>query len=201
MDRLRHLTLALLLAIVALGCEEKPKADAPARFAGVQKAATAKAASFCDKSWSGGKGPAFALPATRPLANEAARTVAKGWRWVNVWATWCRPCVEEMGLLGRWKDAFSRDGADVAFELLSIDEEANQEALLKWRDKNLPGPIRWIKSEADFPPWLDTLEVDRAAAIPIHALIDPAGKLRCVRVGAIHDQDYGAVRALISSAQ
>jgi hypothetical protein len=32
----------------------------------------------------------------------------------------------------------------------------------------------------------------------VHALVDPTGALRCVRVGSIHEQDYGAARDLIS---
>jgi hypothetical protein len=35
------------------------------------------------------------------------------------------------------------------------------------------------------------------ASIPIHALVDPSGALRCVRVGSIHAQDYGAARELM----
>ena len=42
------------------------------------------------------------------------------------------------------------------------------------------------------------LGVDAGAALPVHALVDPAGALRCVRVGAIHDRDYGAVKALLA---
>src|SRR6185436_14226763 len=122
---------------------------------------------------------------TRPLEGSAAAPAATGWRWLNVWATWCGPCVEEMGLLVKWRDALTREGAPVSFELLSIDSPDAEPELKKWQAKTLPGPIRWLRSDDDFPPFLDTLGIDRAAAIPIHVLIDPAGGVRCVRVGAI----------------
>ena len=103
-----------------------------------------------------------------------------------------------MGVLNRWREAFTRDSVPVTFELLSIDEESAQPALEEWSAKNLPGPISWLRSEADLGPFLDGLGVERSSAIPIHVLIDPKGMVRCVRLGAIHEQNYGSVRDLVT---
>ena len=198
MDRLRHLTLVLALA--AWGCDEKPQGAAPQRFVGVQKSAAGKqAARLCDKTWEPGQGPAFALPPLRPLEGGAAKP-AKGWRWVNVWATWCTPCIEELGLLQRWREGFEKESLGVTFELLSIDESEAEGALKGWLKKNLPGQVHWLRAQADFDPWLESVQVERGAAIPIHLLVAPDDRLRCVRVGAIHDQDWGAARALVGGA-
>lgn len=201
MDRLRHLTLGLALLALA-GCDEKTPGEAPSRFAGVAKPAAGPSASaVCDKTWESGKGPQVSLPPLRPLPGEAAAAApAGGWRWVNLWATWCVPCIEEMGLLGDWRDALARDGTPVAFELLSIDEPDAEAALKGWLKKKLPGTVRWIRSSEDVGPWLESIGVAKDAAIPIHALFGPDGRLRCVRVGAMHAQDWGAVRATIRSA-
>jgi thiol-disulfide isomerase/thioredoxin len=125
---------------------------------------------------------------------------AKGWRWVNVWATWCVPCVEEMGLLANWKNALEKDGLPVSFELLSVDESDAEEKLKGWQKKELPGPVKWVKNKDDVGPWLESIGATADSAIPIHALVAPDGKLRCTRVGALHAPDYGSVRALIASA-
>ncbi|QQR91773.1 MAG: hypothetical protein IPJ88_08740 [Myxococcales bacterium] len=54
---------------------------------------------FCDVRAELSKAPEFHLP---ELASEPSST-PKGWRWINVWATWCKPCIEEMPRLAAWK--------------------------------------------------------------------------------------------------
>ena len=188
----------LVMSVLLLGCDEKPEGPAPSRFASVKKTTQASSTAFCDKSYPAvGEGSKkFLAPALRDFGPKTA--AQSGWTWLNVWATWCKPCVEEMGVLNRWREAFTKDGVPVHFELLSIDETSAQPALEEWSAKNLPGPIGWIRSEQDFGPFLDSLNVERTAAIPIHVLIDPKGMVRCVRVGAIHEQNYGAVKSFIS---
>jgi hypothetical protein len=102
-----------------------------------------------------------------------------------------------MALLLRWRDGFSREGLPVTFELLSIDDSSQGKALEAWRSRKLPGPIRWLRSDEDLGPLLASLGVGADASIPIHALVDPSGRLRCVRVGAVHEQDYGAAREIL----
>ena len=188
---------ALLLLLAA--CDEKPSGPAPERFASVKKVKQSQAA-FCEKSYPAqGEGSRKYLPApVRPFGLPEAKAAGKSWTWVNAWATWCKPCVEEMGVLNRWREAISREGLPLSFELLSIDETSAKPELELWRDKNLPGPIHWLRAEEDFAPFLEGLGIDRNAAIPVHVLVDPQGMLRCVRVGAIHEQNYGAVRDLIA---
>jgi hypothetical protein len=102
-----------------------------------------------------------------------------------------------MPLLERWKSSLQKDGVAVELELWSVDEsEADLSSALH---RPMPGRVRWIKKADDLAPLLEQLGVDRASAIPVHALIDPSGALRCVRVGAIGEESYGAVKALLGS--
>lgn len=202
---------ALLLGLaLAAGCREStPSAGeaTPERFAGVRRQAApgGEPSPFCERSYpAAGEGARrFVAPPLRPLPGPEDRGApagpgGSGWTWVNLWATWCDPCVEEMELLGRWRDGLSRDGTTVRLELLSIDDAEQEQALVAARAKGLPGPVRWLRSGADLAPLLDALGVARDAMIPIHALVDPSGALRCVRVGAIHEQDYAAVKGLLA---
>ncbi len=210
------LALALVVAAAAPGCKAKGASSAPAaaaapspgRFAGVakKKTTTEAAGRFCEKSYPAkGEGSVQYEPApTRPLPVAGESSPPEGpapagaWTWVNVWATWCTPCLDEMALLGRWRKGLSSAGTPLQLELLSVDQTEASDALAKTIRSGLPGPARWLRSAEDLEPFMKKLGVDAGAALPVHALVDPAGALRCVRVGAIHDRDYGAVKALLA---
>lgn len=206
----RVFAAAVLLSVV--GCEAAPAADEPkpSRF----NAATKKngpsdkaARSFCEQTFAGGEsGIAWTAPAeralpapqtfTRPAAGAAAKNA--GWKWVNLWATWCRPCVEELALLDRWQSALEKDGLPISIELYSVDD--GEADLANWLKKHpMPGTVRWLEGgAAGLPAVLATMQVPTNSPIPVHALVDGNNKLRCVRVGAVHDEDYAAIKAIIA---
>jgi thiol-disulfide isomerase/thioredoxin len=197
--------LAVTCSLFVLsGCDDARPATAeppPSRFNSVKRDAGNKAASsFCEVSWPAGeKKQAFSAPATKPLPVplDAAKS-AGGWRWVNLWATWCHPCIEEIGLLAKWETSLKKDGIPLDLELYSVDDDAA--ALSAWLGKKkMPGTVKWLAGgAADLPAVLTSLGVDKAAGIPVHALVDPSGALRCVRTGGVHDEDYGAVKSILT---
>ena len=203
---LRAFALSLLLVSTACG-QAEPPAGTGRRVAAVKAEKPAGAANdgggFCEKAYptTGPEARRFEWPPLQPLPVPEvadAPAVMHGWLWVNVWATWCQPCLAEMALLGKWTRALDDEGRAIRLELLTIDVAEQTEALKQRLNAGLPGRARWLRSEADFGPFLDLLGVDRHAAIPIHALVDPQGMLRCVRVGAISGQDYAAIKGILT---
>ncbi len=150
-------------------------------------------AGFCDKHWPAGAKPLGAGPTA--TARNGAKAGSGGWRWLNFWATWCKPCLEEMPMLGRWRDGLVKDGVDFTLELWSVDEDA--EALAAREAKGLPGPVWQVASASALGDWLESLGADREAVLPIHALVDPKGDLRCLRLGSVRPADYPKVRKLV----
>jgi len=196
---LRH--LILLSAFALSGCPDggkpKPPPTTGGRTAAVQ-APTDLGSGFCEKTWPP-NARRFARPTERPLPAGVERASQKGaWTWVNVGATWCVPCIEEMSLLARWRSAMSREGSPFALELWTIDAAADAEKLKARVEQGLPGPVHWLP-QAAIDPFFAHLGVQKGTPIPIHALVDPTGHLRCVRVGAIHGRDYGQVKQVLSS--
>lgn len=199
----RHRVALLAVACLLVACEPStPEGQAPSRFASVRKEANARAAAaFCEKQW-----PAEAAGARRyaeiperpvPGAPAAAAASGRSWKWINLWATWCLPCVEEIGLLGRWKSSLERDGIALDLELWSVDDDGAK--LVDYLEETaMPGRVRWLRAAKDLPAVLGSLGVDQTSAIPVHALVDGGGNLRCVRVGSVHDEDYGAVKTMLS---
>lgn len=95
---------------------------------------------------------------------------------VNVWATWCSPCIKEMPLLAEF--ASSQHAHDVEVIGIALDEP---EAVQAWLER-LPSP---------YPHYLDTpghrdasvILGNSAGVLPYTVLIDAEGKLRKQRIG------------------
>ena len=209
MDRLRHLVTMGCVALLALGaaaCGGKGGNGAVAvdaassRVAAVPSENDPKAAeSFCDKHWPGEGAttmPFSGGPARKDIGGKPLAAVAGEWRWVNFWATWCAPCLEEMPLLGRWRDALQKEGLGLSLELWSVDED---ETKLRQRVAQgaMPGPVQWVEGPTALATYLQKLGMDPDSMLPIHMLVDPNDKLRCVRIGAVGANDYGVVRKLL----
>lgn len=188
----------ILLALLFACSDPAPSGPAPRRV-DVVKAAPADEADiqrFCDIQPTGDDAPLLQLP---PLADEPA-SKPTGWRWLNVWATWCGPCVEELPLLGRWETSLRAGGTDVDLQLLTFDAEAVAvERFVKKHPELSPlldGGMR-IRSTEDIGPWLATLGLPPSSAIPLHVFADPQGRVRCIRSSAIGSHDERTVAALL----
>src|SRR3954471_12941537 len=116
MDRLSAVTIALALVACDKGGGDPPASRVDNAKVGAHQAATVEA--FCDYlAKDDASGPAITWP--QLAAGQAAPGPAKGWRWLNVWATWCKPCVEELPRVVRWQPKLG--GVDETF--ISIDEK------------------------------------------------------------------------------
>ncbi len=204
---LKRLMCTVAIALAASACNDTPQNAAvttSSRFAAAKRAPTAAASSFCEVQFPKGEArKPFVAPAARELPASlltatAAPVAGKGWRWVNLWATWCHPCVEEMGLLTKWRDALRKDGVAIEMEMWSVDDDAP--ALEEFvKHHTLPGALHWMRASADLPATLSALGADPGSPIPVHALVDADNAVRCVRVGSVHEDDYGAIKALLSA--
>lgn len=180
MDRLSALTLLALLS-----CDKGGRQEEPASRTNAAKVITKKTdvAAFCDKQ---PKTP-FAAP---PLAAGALEP-AKTWRWINVWATYCKPCIEEMPRLVKWQ---AKMGFDLQF--ISVDEDAQDIDAFRKLHPETP-ETKQLKPDTQ-GAWFTQLGLDGAAPIPVHVFIDSENVVRCVRAGGVREQDLAAVEALFA---
>ncbi|MBM4393033.1 MAG: TlpA family protein disulfide reductase [Deltaproteobacteria bacterium] len=180
----------LLSLLLACPSSDKPSAPPLSRVDAVA-AAPKKAVdvgAFCEDR----SGKAFALPQTEAPADNPA-----GWTWVNVWATWCKPCVEEMPMIVRWQEKLKAAGTDVALQFLSVDAKAEDVATWRAAHPEIPAGPR-IADVKLLSPWLGTIGLDASAVLPVHLFVDPSDTIRCVRMGSIAEHDYDAVSAVLS---
>lgn len=200
MDRLPTLigcVIVTLAAASAAGCEDRKQAaeDPPSRAntakTSARQGATPEA--FCDAYFPPGKGPAFQWPA---LAPGAAPPAGAGWRWINVWATWCKPCVEEMPRLRGWRDKLAGAGKPFDLAFVSVDESDAEVAEFRKRHPDAPDSLR-LADPTKYLPWFHDLGLAGEPPIPVHFVVDGTGHVRCARAGGVREQDYAVIEKLL----
>lgn len=187
-------TRALALAILAAsaGCDATPAAPPPgaSRVEAVVQAKPAgrNLAEFCDVHTTVGA-KALTIPATDvPMAPPKGEP-----RWVNVWATWCKPCLEEMPRLGSFQKRLAGDGTSAELAFVSADEDAEALSAHLSAHPELPKTAR-LADQATLKPWFAALGLDDGAGLPVHIFTDAADNVRCVRAGGVNDDHYPFVK-------
>ena len=192
MDRLSAL-ITLVAASSLLACDggkkEQPVAGRTDTTKVAQKAVSTDA--FCDVHFAGTAGPTFTVP---PLVGGTLAPTAPTWRWINVWATWCKPCVEEMPRLAKWREKL---GASYELAFISIDENDADVAAFRKAHPDAPASPR-LADPAKQGEWLVSLGLDSGAPVPIHIFVGPQGHVRCARAGGVREQDFAAIQKLLA---
>lgn len=108
---------------------------------------------------------------------------------VVVFATWCRPCEDEIPLLAEWEARFGAGGYRLA--IVALSERQSRERLLAFlRQRQPPGRLYLDaagKLERNFG-------VD---AVPAHYLLDASGRVR-VRADSLAEIDTATVEELLA---
>ena len=224
MDRLSAL-IAITLVLAAGACDSKksePSGDPPSRVNGAKVGSAQKASTeaFCDVHHADDSGPTLQIPAVgefpagelprkdpRIGADADTRSIdpgqfkipatAKGnWTWLNIWATWCNPCVQELPRITRWHDKLAAAGKHVDLAFVSIDESDADISAFDKAHPDAPASARLadLKTQG---AWFKELGLDDGSPIPIHVFVSPTGHIRCARAGGIREQDYAAVELLL----
>ena len=111
------------------------------------------------------------------------RNNSKKLRLINIWATWCVPCVEEFPQLV----TLNRMYRDRGFELVSIstdDSSARAKALRFLQGKQCSSP-NYIFTGDDKYKLMDAIDPKWQGALPYSMLVEPGGKVVYARQGAI----------------
>jgi thiol-disulfide isomerase/thioredoxin len=136
-----------------------------------------------------------------PGADEPAKNLQVGggkWTWVNFWAAWCVPCKEEIPRLIGWEKKLNAEGKPFRLVFVTLDDDQRQlEDFLKTQKAGGVTSTYWLKEGKEREEWLSELGVESDPELPAHALFDPRGKARCIVNGAVEDDDYAQLAALV----
>jgi hypothetical protein len=98
-----------------------------------------------------------------------------------------------------WQDRLARAGTPVQVAFVSLDDDSRQ--LEQFLAQQPPSGVRssyWLSDGPGRAAWLSALKMKSAPELPEHALVDPAGHLRCFIEGAVEDADYEEIAALVA---
>ncbi|MBM4395138.1 MAG: TlpA family protein disulfide reductase [Deltaproteobacteria bacterium] len=158
--------------------------EVPATAATADTAA-APSGPLCDTLNDAASGRSIQLPNV-PLVRRGPPVRAPAWTWVNLWAAWCKPCKEEMPLLAAWARDLRARGAAVRVVFLSLDDDERQlQRYMRGEGAGIEGDFLWTEDASARARFMNAAGLEDSPTLPVQVLIDPAGKLRCVRVGSI----------------
>src|SRR5206468_197663 len=109
-------------------------------------------------------GRAFHFP---PVEGAAPSTAGGGLLWVNLWATWCKPCVEEMPMIAGWKKDLAAKGKSIDLRFVSVDEDGKTVDAFRAQHPGMPDTMR-LSSPNALAPYVAELGLDSGAGLPIH---------------------------------
>ncbi len=101
------------------------------------------------------------------LMNDTGSTIHV----INFWATWCKPCIEELPSFLKMQDAYAQKG--VKLVLVSLDSPKKlEDALVPFLRKRKidPGQV-WLLNAGDPNIWIDKVSPEWQGSIPATLLI------------------------------
>jgi peroxiredoxin len=97
---------------------------------------------------------------------------------LNLWASWCKPCLQEMPLLARAQEKFG-DHAPIVVGI-AMDDPAHARAFLAAHPANYPILLGRLS-----PPSTSSSLGDTAEMLPYSVLVDADGRVLATRAGSI----------------
>ncbi|MEK7249922.1 MAG: TlpA disulfide reductase family protein [Bacteroidota bacterium] len=113
---------------------------------------------------------------------DALRAESKGKVLVlNVWATWCKPCVEEFADLVKLEKAYSKEGLDVVFVAIDDDARAKQKVMAFLRKMSAASPS-YIKETDNDEVFINALNPQWSGVLPATFIYNRKGELVKMKV-------------------
>jgi peroxiredoxin len=105
-------------------------------------------------------------------------------RLINIWATWCGPCVTEFPDFISINRMYRR--RDFEFISISADDPTKQEKVLKFLQQQQASNINYLFSSDDKYKLIEAIDPKWQGALPYTILVEPGGKIIYGKQGPIN---------------
>jgi thiol-disulfide isomerase/thioredoxin len=155
---------------------------------------------WCDVYFEPTAAPQLSLPAMVPVAGKGKPIALPADRivWLNLWATWCKPCLRELPLVLGFGRQLQSDGVALDNWFVSLDDNPDDvtEYLSRYPEFGREHSYR-VRQPDRIQEWLQRYRLPADTSIPVSMLVMPGGKVRCIRTGSIHEGDYALIRSVL----
>ena len=104
-------------------------------------------------------------------------------RLINVWATWCGPCVNELPSFVSINRMYRR--RDFEFITISADNHEKKDKVLKALQKLTASNANYLFNNEDKYKLIEAVDANWAGALPYTILVEPGGKIVYAKQGTI----------------
>ena len=96
---------------------------------------------------------------------------------VNFWATWCRPCVQELPYFEKIAEDYA--GKNIKILLVSLDfvKDIDDRVLPFMERMQLKNPV-WVLNEPDANAWIERVDKDWSGALPATWIVNQTHQKR-----------------------
>ena len=84
---------------------------------------------------------------------------------VNFWATWCSPCVKEIGYFEMLHRTHAHEKVQVVLVSLDFPNQLEQRVVPFLKEKEITAPVRLV-TELDYNSWIDQVDPSWSGALP-----------------------------------
>ena len=84
---------------------------------------------------------------------------------INFWATWCSPCVKEIGYFETLHRKYAGDKVQVVLVSLDFPNQVNRRVIPFLEEKKITAPVRLV-TELDYNSWIDQVDPAWSGALP-----------------------------------
>ena len=84
---------------------------------------------------------------------------------INFWATWCSPCVKEIGYFETLHRKYAGDKVQVVLVSLDFPNQVNRRVIPFLEEKKITAPVRLV-TELDYNSWIDQVDPSWSGALP-----------------------------------